>query len=306
MGKKISWLNNVILGFLFSGVLIGSSLASDLNGWNTLGNANWRQSNGIIEASSGSGFLVSKRLYRDFELKLEFRSGKNTNSGVFIRCSNPQEVSDSSCYEVNIFDHRPDPSGRTGGIVNLASPKLSINTEEKWNSYEISAHAGHLTVRLNGVVTVDTLDDRLKEGPIALQLASGKIEFRNISIRSGRDLARDIVGVWDLKSFSLDDGNGNVEPWCEGSFGSILYFQNYMSVSINCISQPGKKVFYSGPYEVNGATVVHKVKNYGDEKLHRVFRRKIEMLDVNHLDLVGPFGDKGKVIVSWKRRDSSR
>src|SRR3979409_629915 len=46
---------------------------------------------------------------------------KTTNSGVFIRCEDPQRPSAQSCYEVQINDSSPNRDNATGAIVNAAN-----------------------------------------------------------------------------------------------------------------------------------------------------------------------------------------
>jgi hypothetical protein len=157
----------------------GSSLA----GWTQVDDANWHLTDGAVAADSGTGFLLTAASYADFDLELEFWVTPDANSGVFIRCSNPSEIGAATCYEVNIFDQRPDPKYRTGGIVDVAEPKVMLETGGKWNRYEISAHGRHLVVKLNGQTTVDTNDDRLAAGPFALQYGAGRVMFRNVRIR---------------------------------------------------------------------------------------------------------------------------
>jgi hypothetical protein len=157
----------------------GSSLAR----WNPIGDANWEVVDGAVRANSGAGFLVSDESYADFDLTLEFWVTPDANSGIFARCMNPQEVSDTSCYEANIYDRRPDPLYRTGGIVNIAAPTSTLNSGGRWNSYEITMVGSRLRVALNDVVTVDVEDDTLSSGPIALQYGAGTVMFRNVRIR---------------------------------------------------------------------------------------------------------------------------
>ena len=106
------------------------------------------------------------------------------NSGIFIRCADPQSVRDDNSYEVNIFDTRPDQTYRTGGIVHFAAPASVINTAGRWNTYEIRAEGPRLTVRLNGTLTVDTEDTQYASGPIALQYGAGVVKFRNVRVRA--------------------------------------------------------------------------------------------------------------------------
>ncbi len=157
---------------------------SGLAGWTQVGDANWQLTSGAVAADSGTGFLLTAASYADFDLDLEFWVTPDANSGVFIRCANPSEIGAATCYEVNIFDQRPDPAYRTGGIVNVAEPKVMLETGDKWNRYEISAHGRHLVVKLNGQTTVDTNDDKLAAGPFALQYGAGRVMFRNVRIRA--------------------------------------------------------------------------------------------------------------------------
>ena len=157
---------------------------SSLDGWNVLGDANWELADGAVQADSGRGFLVTPDAYADFELTLEFWVDEPANSGIFIRCADPQSVRDDNSYEVNIFDTRPDQTYRTGGIVHFAAPTSVINTAGRWNTYEIRAEGPRLTVRLNGTLTVDTEDTQYASGPIALQYGAGVVKFRNVRVRA--------------------------------------------------------------------------------------------------------------------------
>jgi len=154
-----------------------------LDRWTPIGTANWRLADGAVEANMGTGFLVSKESYTDFELKAEFWTDPDANSGIFIRCSNPMEITAMNAYEVNIFDKRPDPAYRTGAIVNVAKPKVMIDAGNKWNTMEITAKGPRMTVTLNGMQTVDAEDRTHPRGPIALQYGAGTVKFRNVQIR---------------------------------------------------------------------------------------------------------------------------
>jgi hypothetical protein len=157
----------------------GTSLAA----WTTTGDANWQVSDGAVAADAGAGFLVTHEAYGDFELEVEFFVSPDANSGVFLRCANPAKPGAATCYEVNIFDQRPDPSYRTGAIVGIAKPSVRIDAGNRWNTYQIEAHGRHIVVKLNGQTTVDVEDDKLATGPIGLQYATGQVKFRSVRIR---------------------------------------------------------------------------------------------------------------------------
>jgi hypothetical protein len=92
-------------------------------------------------------------------------------------------VTATNAYEVNIYDTRPDPTYRTGGIVDVAPPSSQISTGGKWNTYEITARGPRLVVTLNGTQTVDVEHTGHQRGPIALQYGAGIVKFRNVKIR---------------------------------------------------------------------------------------------------------------------------
>ncbi|TMG73017.1 MAG: DUF1080 domain-containing protein [Betaproteobacteria bacterium] len=163
-----------------------------LENFNPIGEANWRAEDGAIVADKGKGcYLVSKNSYRDFQIRAEFWADHTTNSGVFIRCTDPNKVGATSAYEVNIYDQRPEPDYGTGAIVNVAKVAPMPKAGGKWNTYEITAKGSQLTVVLNGVQTVDVQDSKHAEGPFALQFGNGPkdapggaIKWRKVQIRS--------------------------------------------------------------------------------------------------------------------------
>jgi hypothetical protein len=161
----------------------------NLENWNQIGDANWQIEDGAAVATKGNGFLVSKNSYGDFQLKVEFWVNDAANSGVFIRCGDPQKITGANAYEVNIYDQRPDPLYGTGAIVNVAKVDPMPKAGGKWNTYEITAKGSHMTVVLNGTKTADAEDAKLKSGAIALQYGAtavkdaGIVKFRKVEIK---------------------------------------------------------------------------------------------------------------------------
>jgi hypothetical protein len=167
---------------------------SGLENFNRIGDANWRAENGAVVADRGKGgYLVSKASYSDFEIRAEFWAETDTNSGVFLRCSDPSKLGAATCYEVNIWDIRPEPKYGTGAIVNVAAVPVPIANKAggRWNTYEITAKGSQLTVKLNGVVTANVQDGKHAAGPFGLQYGAGvkdvqggPIKWRKVQIRS--------------------------------------------------------------------------------------------------------------------------
>ncbi len=162
----------------------------NLDNWSPIGTANWKLEDGLIVADNGNGFLVSKQSYTDFQLRAEFWVESKTNSGIFIRCTDPDSVTGKTSYEVNIWDDRPEQNYGTGAIVGVAAVDPMPHAGGKWNVYEITAKGNTFTVVLNGQKTVDDAKaDKFASGRIALQHGkgtadeSGIVKFRKVEIK---------------------------------------------------------------------------------------------------------------------------
>ena len=155
--------------------------------WNKVGETNWRMEEGALVAdkrtSQDPAYLVSKEKYKDFQIYAEFWASDDVNSGIFLRCQDPAKIGDTSCYEVNIFDQRKDPTYGTGAIVKFAEVSPMPKAGGKWNTYEITAKGRLITVLLNGQKTVELHNGFFTDGPIALQHGSGLLKWRKVAIK---------------------------------------------------------------------------------------------------------------------------
>jgi Domain of Unknown Function (DUF1080) len=193
------------LSILAAGLLMGAAALSGMahgqsDGWVTLldstkmgdwdevGKANWAMKDGALTVDKLDGkdlsYLVTRTPYKDFQIKAEFWADDDVNSGIFLRCQDPKKIDAKLCYEVNIFDKRPDPSYGTGAIVDVAKVDPMPKAGGKWNTFEITAHGPHLIVVLNGQTTADVQDTRLANGPFALQYGSGVLKWRKVQVKA--------------------------------------------------------------------------------------------------------------------------
>ena len=161
-----------------------------LDNFERVGDANWRAEGGAIVADKGKGgFLLSKTSYKDFELRVEFWADPTANSGIYMRCSQPKNLTDKTCYEANIFDQRPDQTYATGGIVHRGKVLAPVKAGGKWNTYEITAKGTKMTAVLNGTKTAEIDNVESPSGPIALQFGNqpkipgGAIKFRKVQVK---------------------------------------------------------------------------------------------------------------------------
>lgn len=147
-----------------------------LDNFNRVGDANWRAEQGAIVADKGKGgHLVTKKAYKDFIVVAEFYAETDTNSGIFLRISDPAKPGANNAYEVNIWDIRPEPKYGTGAIVDHASVAVPLRNKAggKWNTYEVYVNGPQVTVKLNGEVTSSMQDRKYASGPFSLQYGAG-------------------------------------------------------------------------------------------------------------------------------------
>lgn len=175
-----------------------------LNGWDGEKTKVWRVQDGVIVGGSLEGnpqneFLTSKKVYRNFILRLEYKlEGTEgfVNGGVQFRSVRiPQPPNEMSGYQADIGASYSgclyDESRRKKMLMQPA--KELIEKAEKpgeWNTYEIRAEEQRVQLFVNKVRTVDYTEREpgidLK-GLIALQIhgkCKAQISYRNITIEA--------------------------------------------------------------------------------------------------------------------------
>lgn len=143
----------------------------------------WAVENGAIVCSGDRrGWLGTDEMFSDFDLKIQFRVGERTNSGVFLRSQKTGGIPAETGYELQIWDFRP--TYKTGALVNAVEAEPTKIVADQWNSYEVTADRDHFVVIFNGKKVLDGHDSKHSQGVIGLQYnVGGKVEFRNIKIQ---------------------------------------------------------------------------------------------------------------------------
>ncbi|MBK7405267.1 MAG: DUF1080 domain-containing protein [Phycisphaerales bacterium] len=176
---------------------------ASVNGWTTSGNRDaWVVKDGEIQTTGNNGWwLRTEKMYRDFELSLDFNVPKNGNSGVGLRGSSVGDPAFTG-MEVQIYDsYGQEPSlSACGAIYNAIQPDAeTVNPPGEWNTYRIRLVGDTLDIWLNDkhIHKAAKLDDRgffrapdqpiplnsrLTTGFIALQDHGNPVRFRNIKI----------------------------------------------------------------------------------------------------------------------------
>lgn len=167
----------------------------NLDGWRIHGTELWYADNGELVCESGPdaeyGYLATEKIYKDFELTLEFKQEANGNSGVFFRSS--LDGIRITGWQVEVAP----PGSNTGGVYEsygrgwLIQPSEGLDDVKmgEWNTMRMRVAGDHVTSWLNGVEMVDLHDEMIggtEAGVIALQIHSGggiKVRWRNLMVR---------------------------------------------------------------------------------------------------------------------------
>ena len=167
----------------------------DLTGWKVYGTEKWYVQDGNLICESGPdkkyGYLATEKLYKNFDLSLQFKQEANGNSGVFFRSS--IEGTKISGWQVEVAPKDHD----TGGIyesygrewlARIPAEKETILKPEQWNDLRIRVEGDHVQTFLNGQVMVDLHDEKIgaANGSIALQIHDGggiKVRWRKLVVK---------------------------------------------------------------------------------------------------------------------------
>jgi hypothetical protein len=161
----------------------------------------WRVRKGVMTWEKGGSWLATDATYYDFVLRLEYRTGPASNSGIFLRAGRTGNPAFTG-MELQILSDAGEPAGvhSTGSLYGAAAPtKNMAKPDGDWNQVEVSVIKREVSATWNGEKILDvSLDDpkyhnaqerplaeRLPFGHIGLQAYSSgtPVEFRNIRIR---------------------------------------------------------------------------------------------------------------------------
>lgn len=178
-----------------------------LAGWTSIGGkaGNWRVEDGmLVTRGDGKGWLSTNRMFANFVLTLEYRTGPSGNSGVLIRAPHKGDPSFDG-MEIQILDDDAKtyqslkPSQYTGSVYGVLAPRRGhVRPAGVWNALKIQAEGSKITVELNGVVITEGDVSKHPEvlprhsgierstGFIGLQSHSEPVQFRKIAIKKLR------------------------------------------------------------------------------------------------------------------------
>jgi hypothetical protein len=149
----------------------------------------WTVRDGVLHYDGKGDSLRTIKDYGDFELHVDWKIGKDGDSGIYLR----------GLPQVQIWDPETGAAGGvgSGGLYNnKKGPSKPLKRADRpvgeWNTFRIVMKGDKVTVHLNGELVVDEvplehyplyMTPIPEKGPIELQHHGNPLEFRNIFIR---------------------------------------------------------------------------------------------------------------------------
>ncbi|MCH8922578.1 MAG: DUF1080 domain-containing protein [Planctomycetes bacterium] len=167
----------------------------DLTGWWTPGNKKaWVARDGeIVLAARGGNYLRTEKLHANYTFSFEYRTPKNTNSGVGIRTARNGWPSGDG-MELQIHTSAGLGYGAMMSLYRNVPPLARGEKIEDWNRVVVKADGRMITAWVNGVMTQHCntaweaeLKHRPLTGWIGFQDHGRTIRIRNLNVLAAPD-----------------------------------------------------------------------------------------------------------------------
>jgi len=170
----------------------------------------WEVVDGTLKTLPGHGVdLISEKVYKNFELELEWKVAVGGNSGIFYYATEEGDNIWQTAPEMQVLDNDVHTDGKNiltsaGALyAMIASSELVVKPAGEFNKVKIKAYNNNIEHWLNGVKIVEytygskamwdlvkkskfnkmPLFAKAAEGRIGLQGDHGEVWYRNIKIR---------------------------------------------------------------------------------------------------------------------------
>ena len=163
----------------------------DLTGWRLVkpeSDNGWSVADGVlinrVEKGKHFGNLRTDAEFEDFNIKLETRTQKDSNSGIYLR----------GIYEIQVAETygKPLDPHNMGALYSRITPSVAAEKPiGEWQTFDITLVDRHVTVILNGQKIIDNqpvlgctggalTSDEMKPGPLFFQGDHTNIDYRNV------------------------------------------------------------------------------------------------------------------------------
>jgi hypothetical protein len=188
-GKRAPEITDKDDGSWVEGEPVALFNGKDLSGWLAVipgRELGWEVKDGVMSNRGGANNLVSEQKFWNFKLRMDYRVGKGSNSGLGLR----------GRYEIQILEDYGHPASDhgNGAIYNRIAPTVNASKAPgEWQTFDVRLVGRIVTVALNGTTIIDRREiegltaiainpKEGEPGPIVLQGDHGPVEVRSIVV----------------------------------------------------------------------------------------------------------------------------
>jgi hypothetical protein len=174
----------------------------DFTGWKISNPDSFSIENGAIKANGTPGHAYyagefRNHTFRDFELKVDVMTRKNSNGGIYVLTEFQEKGWPSKGFEVQVNNTYEKDPRKTGSLYQVSDVKEQLVPDDQWYTEHIIVKGDTIVVRVNDKQVVEwkqpadwggvkgTPERRIQPGTIALQAhdANSTVFYRNIRIK---------------------------------------------------------------------------------------------------------------------------
>lgn len=174
---------------------------TSLDGWKASENKDsWTLKDGILTCHGERShlFYVGKEApFKNFELKVQVRAARNSNSGIYFHTAYQEEGWPKQGFETqvnNTYVNDPKKTGSLYGVVNVGEQLVE---DDQWWEQHVIVKDKHVTIKINGKTVVDytqpddyksadpNFDRKIGQGTFALQAHDphSKVDYRSVKVK---------------------------------------------------------------------------------------------------------------------------
>lgn len=191
----------------------------------------WEIVDGVLHASGKGGDIISREMYENFELRLEWKATKAANSGIMYCVQTGDKASYFTGPEYQILDDdghdvAADDTISAGGLYALYKPKnKKLNPVGEWNEAKIIVNNHVVEHWLNGTKLLEAdmsskdwrdrvANSKFKQwkkfgvnpvGHICLQEHGNEMWFRNIRIKRIPEVLFDGTSMDNFRGYKTEE-----------------------------------------------------------------------------------------------------
>lgn len=172
-----------------------------LDGWKiNESKDSWKFEDGMLIANGGRShifYVGDEKPFKNFELKVDVKTKKNSNGGIFFHTKYQDDNWPAQGYESQVNNSYNSDPQKTGGLYNTVKIAESSAKDDQWWTQTIIVKDKHVVVKIDDKVVVEfdepadkkgadgKLREKLSEGTFALQAhdPGSTVMYKNIRVK---------------------------------------------------------------------------------------------------------------------------